>query len=98
MIRNVIYLSSSLTFDDHVKKLSAVPQMSNFISQEKRILVRTFFDSNLTQFTYCLPAWMFCGRKLNHRVNKLQDRTLRIAYIVITHQTLKGFLVKMPPL
>ena len=79
-----IIIDSSLTFDGHVtmlcrkasQKLTAISRLSNLMSQEKRIvLVRTFFES---QFNYCTLIWM--SRNLNHRINRLHERALRIAY------------------
>ena len=81
-----IIIDSSLTFDGHVtmlcrkasQKLTAISRLSNLMSQEKRIvLVRTFFES---QFNYCPLIWMFCSRNLNHKINRLHERALRIAY------------------
>ena len=81
-----IIKDSSLTFDSHVtmlcrkasQKLTAISRLSNFMSQEKRILLmRTFFES---QFNYCPLIWMFCSRSLNHKINKLHERALRMAY------------------
>ena len=81
-----IIIDSALTFDDHVKmlckkasqKLTAVSRMSNFMTKNKRrLLIRTFFES---QFNYCPLIWMFCSRSLNHRINKLHERALRIAH------------------
>ena len=52
--------------------------MSNFMSEIKRkVLIQTFFES---QFGYCPLIWMFCSRTLNHRINRLHERALRIAY------------------
>ena len=81
-----IYIDSSLTFDNHVKrickkasqKLTGISRMSNFMSETKRkVLIQTFFES---QFGYCPLIWMFCSRTLNHRINRLHERALRIAY------------------
>ena len=81
-----IIIDSSLTFDNHVKtickkasqKLTGISRMSNFMSEIKRkVLIQTFFES---QFNYCPLIWMFCSRTLNHRINRLHERALRIAY------------------
>ena len=81
-----ILIDSSLKFDNHVKmickkasqKLTAISRMSHYLSEKKRkVLIASFFES---QFNYCLLVRMFCGRRLNHRINKLHERALRIAY------------------
>ena len=34
-----------------------------------------------SQFSYCLLVWMVCcSRKLNHRIDHIQERCLRIVY------------------
>ena len=42
-----------------------------------KILISSFFNS---QFSYCPLIWMFCSRMSNNKINKLQERSLRILY------------------
>ena len=81
-----INIDLSLTFNDHVKvickeasqKLRGIARLSNAMCEfKKKVLIRTFFES---QFNYCPLIWMFCSRTLNHRINRLHERALRIAY------------------
>ena len=52
--------------------------MSNVLTFSKlRLLLKSFVQS---QFAYCPLIWMFCSRTLNNRINKLQERALRILY------------------
>ena len=46
------------------------------ISREK-ILMNAFFRS---QFNYCPLIWMCYNRSLNHKINRLYERCLRIIY------------------
>ena len=46
------------------------------INQRKRIM-RAFTSS---QFGYCPLVWFFCSRKINNRINRIQERALRIVY------------------
>ncbi len=39
--------------------------------------MRTFINS---QFQYCPLVWMFHSRKLHQKINKIQERTLRITF------------------
>ena len=39
--------------------------------------MRAFTSS---QFGYCPLAWFFCSRKFNNRMNRIQERALRIVY------------------
>ena len=39
--------------------------------------MNAFFNA---QFSYCPLTWMFHGRKLNNKINKLRKRSLRIVY------------------
>ena len=45
--------------------------------KQKRILMKTFVES---QFGYCPLIWMFHSRKVNSKINHLQERSLRIVY------------------
>ena len=42
-----------------------------------RALMRAFKTS---QFQYCPLIWMFHSRQLNKKINKIQERALRITY------------------
>ena len=33
-----------------------------------------------THFGYCSLIWLFPGRKLNHRINKIHERAFRLVY------------------
>ena len=34
----------------------------------------------ISQFNYCLLVWMFNSRKLNHQINSIHERALRVTY------------------
>ena len=81
-----IEIGRSLNFDDYVislckkagRKLAVLARLSKFMSfKQKRILMKTFVGS---QFGYCPPFWMFHSRKVNSKINHLQERSLRIVY------------------
>ena len=40
-------------------------------------LMKAFITS---QFNYCPLIWMFHSRQLNNRINKINERALRLAY------------------
>ena len=42
-----------------------------------RTIMNAFFSS---QFAYCPLIWMFHNRTLNNRINKLQERALRLVH------------------
>ena len=42
-----------------------------------RFLFKTFFDS---KFNYCPLTWMFYCRTTNNKMNKLDERALRLVY------------------
>ena len=67
-----IFIDSSLKFDDHVKMIST--KSSQKLTAISRMAI---FES---QVNYYPIIWIFCGRTLNHRLNQLHERTLRIAY------------------
>ena len=77
-----IQIDNHLDITVHVSKVStklhALARISNYISQQKlRMILKVFIES---QFSYCPLVWMFHSRKLNNRINKLHERTLRLVY------------------
>ena len=81
-----VHIDSKLSFDQHVSKLCqkasnklyALARISPYMDQNKlRNLMRAFITS---QFQYCPLIWMFHSRQLNQKINKIQERALRITY------------------
>ena len=81
-----IIIDNKLTFKNHVEslcakasqKLHALSRVSNFMTlKQRKIIMNTFI---LSHFGYCPLVWMFHNRKLNHRINRLHERALRIVY------------------
>ena len=81
-----ITFDQSLSFKHHVKalckkagqKLHALARISRYMDTEKlQQLMRAFI---LSHFSYCPLVWMFYDRTLDHRINRVQERALRIAY------------------
>ena len=53
-------------------------RVSRFLNTDKlRILAKAFIES---QFNYCPLVWMFHSRTANKKINRLQERTLRMVY------------------
>ena len=53
-------------------------RVCHLLSFDKRsMLLKTFIES---QFSYCPLVWMFHGRGINDRINRLHERALRLAY------------------
>ena len=60
------------------RKLNALARMTNYMElPEKRTLMNAFFKA---QFNYCPVIWIFHSRSLNNKINRLQERCLRIIY------------------
>ena len=81
-----ITIDDKLNFSEHViklckkanQKLHALARISNFMGTDKlRLILKSFIES---QFAYCPLVWMFCTRKLNHRINRIHERALRLVY------------------
>ena len=81
-----ITLDNNLKFDKHVsnicskanRKLSALIRVAKFLPFTKRcILFKAFIES---QFKYRPLVWMFHGRQINDKINKLHENALRIVY------------------
>ena len=81
-----IDIDSKLTFKGHVnklckkanQKLHALARVSNYMNEAKlRTIMKAFVTS---QFGYCPLVWMFHDRKNNNRINKIQERALKLIY------------------
>ena len=81
-----ILIDHKLTFENHLlnivqkvnQKLQALARISKYIPRKKlRIIMKAFVSS---QFAYCPLIWMFHSRQINHKINKLHERALRIVY------------------
>ena len=81
-----INIDNKLTFEQHVdslcnkasQKLNALARLAHYMSFEQRKLIMNSFITS--QFSYCPLVWMFHSRRLNHRINRIQERALRIVY------------------
>ena len=81
-----INFDTKLNFDLHVselcskanKKLHALSRIACYMSMNQRkVIMKSFINS---QFGYCPLVWMLHNRKLNARVNKIHEKSLRIVY------------------
>ena len=79
-----VYIDNRLTFSEHVKRsslkaarqLNALSRISKFLNYNARKLVfQSFIMSN---FTYCPLVWHFCGKLNNSKIEKIQERALRV--------------------
>ena len=81
-----IHINNKLSFDHHTlqlcqkasNELYALARISPYMDQNKLgSLMSAFIDS---QFQYCPLIWMFRSRQLNKKINKIQEKALRITY------------------
>ena len=81
-----VKIGGKLSFENHVsslckkasQKLHALRRVINFMDLAKRkSLMKAFIT---TQLNYCPLIWMFHSRQLNNRINKIQERALRLVY------------------
>ena len=81
-----VIIDSKLNFSDHVsavckkaaRQLNALARISRFLNpSSKMILYKSFVMSN---FDYCPVVWHFCGKVNNGKLEKIQERALRILY------------------
>ena len=81
-----VKIDRELKFDEHVKslckkanqKLSALTRLSSLMSFDQRKLIMNAFITS--HFSYCPLVWMLHSRKLNERINKIHERSLRVVY------------------
>ena len=81
-----ITLDEKLNFNEHIRnicqtssrQINALRRISKFLNQRCREKVcKSFINAN---FGYCRLVWMLCGKCNLRRIEKLQERALRIVY------------------
>ena len=81
-----VTLDNKLNFSHHVsvictkaaRQLNALARISRFLSTTSRMIIyNSFINSN---FNYCPLVWHFCGKKNGDKIEKIQERALRIIY------------------
>ena len=81
-----ITIDDQLTFKTHIEyicrmakyKLRALQRIRNYLSTEKARLLATAFINS--QFYYAPLIWMFAGKTLISKVQKIHFRTLQVVY------------------
>ena len=95
-----IHIDNRLNFDYHVcqlckkssKKLHALARIFRYVETSKRrVLVNSFITS---QFSHCPLIWMFHSRRMEHKINKIHERVLRLICPSDSKLTFKEFLDK----
>ena len=99
-----IYIDNKLNFDYHIsylckkikkrkrKKLYALNRVFKYIDISKRKLIANAFI--VSQFSNCPLSWMFHSRAMEHRINSIHERTLRLIYPNQHQLTFKELLEK----
>ena len=81
-----VTLDDRLNFKSHVdgicnrasRQINSFKRFSKYLKIDRRLSVyKNFIQSN---FSYCPVAWLFCGRKNSNKLEKLQERALRIVF------------------
>ena len=79
-----VIIDNKLNFTEHVRalcvkaarQLNALARISKFLDKSSRnIIYQSFVSSN---FNYCPLVWHFCGKTNNNKLEKIQERALRI--------------------
>ena len=77
---------NKISFDEHIRnlcikgnrKLHALSRVTPYMNfSKRRILMNAFFKS---QFSYCPLVWMCHSCANNNKINRLQERCLRVIY------------------
>ena len=75
-----------LNFKEHIESLcKKASQKNNALSRlassmsfvQIRLIMNSFV---ICHFSYCPVVWMFHSQKLNARINRLRERSLRVVY------------------
>ena len=81
-----ITIDNDLTFHKRIislcskanQKLSALARIAKYLTiYKQKFLLNSFITA---QFNYCPLIWMCHSRTLNNKINRIQQRALRIAY------------------
>ena len=79
-----VLIDDKLSFKAHItnicnkanQKLNALFRVSNSMTVNQRnLLVNSFINSN---FNYCPLIWMFCDHGSNNKINRIQERAMRL--------------------
>ena len=81
-----VTIDNKLSFVKHInnmcdkasQKLNALARISSYMNLNKRKLIMKAFINS--QFGYCPLVWMNHSRNLNNRINRIQERAMRIVY------------------
>ena len=73
-------IDNKLDFTEHLNtvcikknlRLHAVNRISRFLSPEEHVLIINAYTKSL--FNYCLFVWMFCYRRIMHKMNKIHEQ------------------------
>ena len=82
-----VIIDNKLDFTEHLTtackktnlKLHALNRISRFLSPEQYVLIINAYIKSL--FNYCPLVWMFCYRRIMHKMNKIHERSL-IKFII----------------
>ena len=81
-----VVIDDKLNFSEHIsvvckksaRQLNALARISKFLDVDSRkIIYQSFVASN---FNYCPLVWHFCGKVNNTKLEKIQERALKIIY------------------
>ena len=81
-----VVIDHKLNFSEHVsasckkaaRQLNALARISRFLDvHSRKIIYNSFICSN---FNYCPLVWTFCGKMNNKKIERIQERALRILY------------------
>lgn len=81
-----VLIDDKLNFTQHIsacckkaaRQLNALARISKYLDFDSRkIIYNSFIVSN---FNYCPMVWHFCGKVNNDKIEKIQERSLRILY------------------
>ena len=81
-----VTIDDNLSFNEHIsvcctkaaRQLNALARIAKYLDvRSRRTIYNSFIMSN---FNYCPLVWHFCGKTNNQKLEKIQERALRILY------------------
>ena len=96
-------IDNRINFDYHIsqfckragKKVHALTRIFKYMKISELKLISNAFM--MSQFSCCPLIWMFHSRAMEHRINRIHERTLRLIYLNQHQLTFKELLEKPRP-
>ena len=94
-------IDNRLSFYSHIsfickkaaKQFNALKRLGSFLNfTQRKVFAQSFVLAN---FNYCPTIWHFCCAKDQHKMEKVQERTLRFFLMLIIHLLIANYYTRL---